>query len=439
MVRPPPAPPAQAEPTTSTTAEASTEAPAPATAEAQVGATESDTAPPGAPTTTGTPPQAGTEAGLTDVPMPAAGTEKEGTADDQEEAEAMDTDQPLHGDDDTHTTPRAVEPEAESASPPLAAGPGAASRSSSAQATTGDEAVGSSDARMPSPTPPVSDEGEGSTGTGSMDEWQEAEARRPAKAGVRTHTGRRRKGSTRTAAEPVRQGPMLNPLNGKALSPNYWKLAGTRQKLPAWEARDDFLKLVVEWPIVILVGETGSGKTTQLPQFLVEQGLHLDPAGGKHSIACTQPRRLAATAVAERVAEEMDVRIGEEVGYHVRFEAKYQANTVLIFMTDGMLIKLLENDPLLTRYTMVVVDEAHERTAQTGILMALLKKLAKLRKDLRVVVMSATLGAAKFADYFGGHQLATSQDAPTRLRSSTARRPPGTTSRRPSTLPPTSI
>lgn len=148
----------------------------------------------------------------------------------------------------------------------------------------------------------------------------------------------------------------------------------------------------------MFVGETGSGKTTQIPQFVLFDDLpHLN---GK-MVACTQPRRVAAMSVAKRVANEMDVKLGEEVGYSIRFEDVTSQKTILKYMTDGMLLREAMNDHNLTRYSTIILDEAHERTLATDILMALLKEVALRRPDLKIIIMSATLDAQKFQRYFG--------------------------------------
>lgn len=161
--------------------------------------------------------------------------------------------------------------------------------------------------------------------------------------------------------------------------------------------RDEFLKLYQESQILVFVGETGSGKTTQIPQFVLYDDLpHLN---GKQ-VACTQPRRVAAMSVAQRVAEEMDVQLGEEVGYSIRFEDKTSSNTILKYMTDGMLLREAMNDHELKRYSTIILDEAHERTLATDVLMGLLKGVIQRRPDLKLVIMSATLDAQKFQRYF---------------------------------------
>lgn len=149
--------------------------------------------------------------------------------------------------------------------------------------------------------------------------------------------------------------------------------------------------------MVIIVGETGSGKTTQIPQYLDELGWTND---GK-CIACTQPRRVAASTIAARVAEEMGCTLGEDVGYTIRFEDVSNPETTRIkYMTDGMLLREILSDPLLTRYSVIIVDEAHERSVYSDILLGMIKKIMNQRKDLRVIVSSATVDALEFKEYF---------------------------------------
>ena len=143
--------------------------------------------------------------------------------------------------------------------------------------------------------------------------------------------------------------------------------------------------------IKLIKGETGSGKTTQIPQACVDFARSLP--GRQKMVACTQPRRVAAMSVAQRVADEMDVQIGQEVGYSIRFEDCTSQRTALKYMTDGMLLREAMSDPLLEAYACILLDEAHERTLATDILMGLLKEVAKQRPDLKIIVMSATLDA----------------------------------------------
>ncbi|CAL9781591.1 unnamed protein product [Musa acuminata subsp. burmannicoides] len=170
-----------------------------------------------------------------------------------------------------------------------------------------------------------------------------------------------------------------------------------RQRLPVFRYRDAILYLVENHATTIIVGETGSGKTTQIPQYLKEAGW----AEGGRVVACTQPRRLAVQSVASRVAEEMGVKIGEEVGYTIRFEDQTNPSvTVIKFLTDGVLIREMMDDPLLTKYSVIMVDEAHERSLSTDMLLGLLKKIQRRRPELRIIISSATIEAKSMSTFF---------------------------------------
>jgi len=173
------------------------------------------------------------------------------------------------------------------------------------------------------------------------------------------------------------------------------KIQAGRQKLPVFPYRNEFLAAVKEHQVLILVGETGSGKTTQIPQYLHEVGYS---ELGK--IGCTQPRRVAAMSVAARVAQEMDTRLGHEVGYSIRFENCTSPKTIIQYMTDGMLLREILTQPDLASYSCMVIDEAHERTLSTDILFTLLKDIVRFRNDLKLIVSSATLDAEKFSKFF---------------------------------------
>uniref|UniRef100_A0A7S0UT96 RNA helicase n=1 Tax=Polytomella parva TaxID=51329 RepID=A0A7S0UT96_9CHLO len=188
----------------------------------------------------------------------------------------------------------------------------------------------------------------------------------------------------------------LNPYTGRTYSNKYYDILEKRKSLPVWQARDEFIELVNNNQVTILVGETGSGKTTQIAQFISDAGYTRD---GK-LVACTQPRRVAAMSVAKRVADEMDVVLGEEVGYSIRFEECAGPKTLVKFLTDGMLLRESMIDPTLNKYSVIILDEAHERTLATDVLFGLIKEVAKKRSDLKLVVMSATLEAEKFQGYF---------------------------------------
>ncbi|XP_027192942.1 pre-mRNA-splicing factor ATP-dependent RNA helicase DEAH1-like [Cicer arietinum] len=169
-----------------------------------------------------------------------------------------------------------------------------------------------------------------------------------------------------------------------------------RKKLPIYPFRDEFLKAVHDHQVLVIVGETGSGKTTQIPQYLHEAGY----TKNGRMIACTQPRRVAAMSVAARVSQEMGVKLGHEVGYSIRFEDCTSEKTVLKYMTDGMLLREFLAQPELESYSVVMVDEAHERTLSTDILFGLVKDVARARPDLKLLISSATLDAEKFSNYF---------------------------------------
>ena len=168
-----------------------------------------------------------------------------------------------------------------------------------------------------------------------------------------------------------------------------------RESLPVYRFRSELIKAVQANQLLIVVGDTGSGKTTQLTQYLAEAGF-----ANNGMIGCTQPRRVAAMSVAKRVAEEVGCQLGQEVGYTIRFEDMTSPATKIKYMTDGMLQREVLMDPDLKRYSVIMLDEAHERTIATDVLFALLKKTLKRRPDLKVIVTSATLDADKFSTYF---------------------------------------
>ncbi|KAG1751208.1 P-loop containing nucleoside triphosphate hydrolase protein [Suillus lakei] len=190
----------------------------------------------------------------------------------------------------------------------------------------------------------------------------------------------------------------INPFTNQPYTAQYKKILEDRKKLPVFAHMAEFYKIFNKHQIVIMVGETGSGKTTQIPQFVAYSDL---PHIKNKIVACTQTRRVATTAVAERVADEMDVQLGQQVGYSIRFEDMTEPGTTFLkYMTDGILLREAMHDPDLTRYSTIIVDDAHERTLATDILMGVLKTLARRRPDLKLIIMSATLDALKFQKYF---------------------------------------
>ena len=187
--------------------------------------------------------------------------------------------------------------------------------------------------------------------------------------------------------------PEINKFTNKPYSENYYKLLKKRQTLPVWNSKKQILELIEKNRILIIQGETGSGKTTQIPQFLLDAGYY----GG---IVCTQPRRVAAMSIAKRVSEELEVELGEQVGYTVRFDDKTSKNTLIKYVTDGLLLKEATTDHLLKKYQIIIIDEAHERTLATDILFGFLKNLLEKRKNLKLIIMSATFDIEKFQKYF---------------------------------------
>jgi ATP-dependent helicase HrpA len=168
-------------------------------------------------------------------------------------------------------------------------------------------------------------------------------------------------------------------------------------ELPIHARRQEILQILEERQVLIVAGDTGSGKSTQLPQYCLELG-----RGGAGLIAHTQPRRLAARALAARVAEELGEPVGRRVGFRVRFADQVSDATRLVLMTDGLLLAELASDPMLRRYDTVIVDEAHERTLNVDLLLGVLKQLLPRRPDLKVIVTSATLDVERVAKFFGG-------------------------------------
>ncbi|KAG5437054.1 hypothetical protein PCANB_001175 [Pneumocystis canis] len=187
--------------------------------------------------------------------------------------------------------------------------------------------------------------------------------------------------------------PIINKLTSLSIEQQRKILPIYRHRLLEYA----LLYLIEKTPVTIVIGETGSGKTTQLPQYLKEVGW----ADHGNIIACTQPRRVAAASVAMRVAEEVGCPLGDEVGYSIRFEdVTLPGKTKIKYMTDGMLIREILIDPLLSQYSVVMLDEAHERSIYTDILLGILKKIQRKRTELKIIVSSATLNAEEFLSYF---------------------------------------
>ena len=167
------------------------------------------------------------------------------------------------------------------------------------------------------------------------------------------------------------------------------------EELPVSERHDDIMNAIRDNQVVIIAGETGSGKTTQIPKMCLELGL-----GEKGLIGHTQPRRLAARSVAERIAEELGQKIGETVGYQVRFTSEVGEHSAIKLMTDGILLAEIQNDKLLRRYSTLIIDEAHERSLNIDFILGYLKRILPQRPDLKVIITSATIDPERFARHF---------------------------------------
>src|SRR5690349_19309851 len=169
------------------------------------------------------------------------------------------------------------------------------------------------------------------------------------------------------------------------------------ESLPISARADEIVELIRRHQVVVIAGETGSGKTTQLPKLCLAAG-----RGEAGMIGCTQPRRLAARSVARRVAEELGTPLGEVVGFQVRFNDQVSERSLIKFMTDGILLAETQGDPWLSAYDTIIIDEAHERSLNIDFLLGYLKRLTQKRPELKIIVTSATIDTARFAEHFGG-------------------------------------
>ena len=168
------------------------------------------------------------------------------------------------------------------------------------------------------------------------------------------------------------------------------------EELPVSQRKDDLAKAISEHQVVIVAGETGSGKTTQLPKICLEIG-----RGIAGQIGHTQPRRIAARTVAERIAEELGTDLGQVIGYKVRFTDKSGDSTLVKLMTDGILLNEIASDRDLLRYDTLIIDEAHERSLNIDFILGYLRQLLPRRPDLKVIITSATIDPQRFAAHFG--------------------------------------
>ncbi|XP_055346889.1 ATP-dependent DNA/RNA helicase DHX36-like [Paramacrobiotus metropolitanus] len=199
----------------------------------------------------------------------------------------------------------------------------------------------------------------------------------------------------------------VDEFSQKRQKPLYKEMLAFRQKLPAWAARKDLLEMVNSSQVCVVSGETGCGKTTQLPQFILDDWIERGE-GARCSIIVTQPRRISAISVSERIARERAEELGISVGYQIRLEKKLPRSHCSILMcTTGVLLQWLNSNRCLEGVSHVIVDEIHEQDILSDFLLIILKDLLNVRPDLRVILMSATINAEKFSWYFGGCPLMT--------------------------------
>lgn len=193
---------------------------------------------------------------------------------------------------------------------------------------------------------------------------------------------------------------LLNEYKEKQMQNDYLKMLKFRIKLPTYEKKSEILQLIENNQVVVISGETGCGKSTQIAQFILDDQLEAGN-GSVTRIVCTQPRRISAISVAERVAAERAEKLGKSVGYQIRLE-KVQARQQgsILFCTTGVLLQIMKSDPALKSFSHVILDEIHERSTESDFIITLLKIIISKRKDLKVLLMSATLNAESFSRYY---------------------------------------
>src|SRR5690242_14633902 len=210
---------------------------------------------------------------------------------------------------------------------------------------------------------------------------------------------RRSSGSRRPGRPGSRDGPEYGAARAaaRAARPAAMPPVSYPAELPVSQRKDEIAQVIRDHQVVVIAGETGSGKTTQIPKICLELGRGLDG-----QIGHTQPRRIAARAVAERLAEELGVELGQAVGYQVRFTDQATRDTLVKVMTDGILLAEMQRDRDLRRYDTIILDEAHERSLNIDFILGYLRQLLPRRPDLKVIITSATIDPERFAAAFGG-------------------------------------
>ncbi|XP_064459856.1 ATP-dependent DNA/RNA helicase DHX36-like isoform X2 [Ornithodoros turicata] len=197
---------------------------------------------------------------------------------------------------------------------------------------------------------------------------------------------------------------LLDSFHENQRLPRVQQMLQFRKRLPTYKMREEIVELVETSRVVVISGETGSGKTTQIPQFILDHYI-CNKKGSSCKVICTQPRRISAISVAERVAAERGERCGDgsSAGYHIRLECKVPRDSgSILFCTTGILLQQLQSDPFISAASHIILDEVHERDLQTDFLLVILKELLCARPDLRIILMSATINAHLFSEYFGG-------------------------------------
>ncbi|XP_076232336.1 ATP-dependent DNA/RNA helicase DHX36 isoform X2 [Calliopsis andreniformis] len=193
---------------------------------------------------------------------------------------------------------------------------------------------------------------------------------------------------------------LLDEFKSQKSSPEYEKMMKFRSKLPSYQMKEEILKAIRENQVLIISGETGCGKTTQITQFILDDEIERGN-GSTIRIACTQPRRISAVSVAERVAAERAEKLGKSVGFQIRLEKVLPRDRASItFCTTGMLLQFMQSDPALKDFSHIVIDEIHERSTESDFILALLKLIIPKRPDLKVLLMSATLNSERFSEYY---------------------------------------
>ncbi|MBN1932634.1 MAG: ATP-dependent RNA helicase HrpA [Desulfobacterales bacterium] len=193
----------------------------------------------------------------------------------------------------------------------------------------------------------------------------------------------------------IRSKNIINTINKASLRQRNKPTWADNPDLPITAKKDEIITAIKNNPVVIISGETGSGKTTQIPKFSLAAGRGIDGL-----IGCTQPRRIAAVTVANRIAEELGEEPGKSVGYKIRFKEKTHPDAFIKIMTDGILLAETQSDPYLNQYDTLIVDEAHERSLNIDFILGILKTLIKKRKDLKLIITSATIDTKKFSKAF---------------------------------------